>query len=166
MELTQKACSGTEDEGVVEGIDESKKSCTICKTTKTPMWRVGPLGPKSLCNACGIKYTKMTKTTTKKGENFSSSPTRSKSPKKLSRSKSPIIKTVQQRKNKRDKPGSSSGSPDDSGSGNGDTSKNSDPKKRHSMQLLMKKQRSRRKFGEVERAAVLLLSLSWGSVSA
>ncbi|KAL9248986.1 GATA transcription factor 16-like protein [Drosera capensis] len=165
MELTHKACSGTEDEGVVEGIDESKKSCTICKTTKTPMWRVGPLGPKSLCNACGIKYTKMTKTT-KKGADVSSSPTRCRSPKKLSRSKSPIIKTVQQRKKKRDKPGSSSGSRDDSGSANGDNWKDSDPKNRHSIQLMMKKQRSRRKSGEVERAAVLLLSLSWGSVSA
>ncbi|GAB2218677.1 hypothetical protein Droror1_Dr00001904 [Drosera rotundifolia] len=165
MKLTHKACSGTEDEGVVEGIEESKKSCTICKTTKTPMWRVGPLGPKSLCNACGIKYTKMTKTT-KKGADVSSSPTRCKSPKKLCRSKSPIIKTVQQRKKKRDKPSSSLGSRDDSGSSNGDNSKDSDPKNRHSIQLMMKKQRSRRKFGEVERAAVLLLSLSWGSVSA
>ncbi|KAB1996091.1 hypothetical protein ERO13_D13G180900v2 [Gossypium hirsutum] len=35
-----------------------KKFCTDCKTTKTPLWRGGPSGPKSLCNACGIKYRK------------------------------------------------------------------------------------------------------------
>ncbi|KAL5835538.1 hypothetical protein ACOSQ3_015093 [Xanthoceras sorbifolium] len=27
-----------------------------CNTNVTPMWRKGPLGPKTLCNACGIKY--------------------------------------------------------------------------------------------------------------
>ncbi|KAL4341788.1 hypothetical protein GQ457_08G004900 [Hibiscus cannabinus] len=35
-----------------------KKFCTDCRTTKTPLWRGGPAGPKSLCNACGIKYRK------------------------------------------------------------------------------------------------------------
>ncbi|KAK4750927.1 hypothetical protein SAY87_004409 [Trapa incisa] len=34
------------------------KSCADCKTTKTPLWRGGPSGPKSLCNACGIRYRK------------------------------------------------------------------------------------------------------------
>ncbi|KAH7838388.1 hypothetical protein Vadar_025772 [Vaccinium darrowii] len=34
------------------------KCCTICHTSTTPLWRVGPSGPKSLCNACGIKYNK------------------------------------------------------------------------------------------------------------
>nr|XP_043622687.1 GATA transcription factor 16-like [Erigeron canadensis] len=34
------------------------KCCTGCNTTKTPLWRGGPAGPKSLCNACGIKYNK------------------------------------------------------------------------------------------------------------
>ncbi|XP_044482349.1 GATA transcription factor 15-like [Mangifera indica] len=34
------------------------KFCTDCKTTKTPLWRGGPAGPKSLCNACGIRYRK------------------------------------------------------------------------------------------------------------
>ncbi|KAJ4968789.1 hypothetical protein NE237_015490 [Protea cynaroides] len=35
-----------------------KKSCTDCGTTKTPLWRGGPAGPKSLCNACGIRNRK------------------------------------------------------------------------------------------------------------
>ncbi|WCJ34832.1 GATA transcription factor 29 [Euphorbia peplus] len=34
------------------------KTCKICSTNDTPMWRKGPLGPKTLCNACGIKYRK------------------------------------------------------------------------------------------------------------
>ncbi|CAN8270306.1 unnamed protein product [Cochlearia groenlandica] len=34
------------------------KKCTNCNAVNTPMWRRGPLGPKSLCNACGIKFRK------------------------------------------------------------------------------------------------------------
>ncbi|XP_009768393.1 GATA transcription factor 15-like [Nicotiana tabacum] len=34
------------------------KTCADCGTTKTPLWRGGPAGPKSLCNACGIKSRK------------------------------------------------------------------------------------------------------------
>ncbi|KAI8530944.1 hypothetical protein RHMOL_Rhmol11G0099400 [Rhododendron molle] len=32
--------------------------CSDCKTAKTPLWRSGPQGPKSLCNACGIRQRK------------------------------------------------------------------------------------------------------------
>ncbi|XP_027339285.1 GATA transcription factor 21-like [Abrus precatorius] len=32
--------------------------CSDCQTTKTPLWRSGPKGPKSLCNACGIRQRK------------------------------------------------------------------------------------------------------------
>ncbi|XP_068649358.1 putative GATA transcription factor 22 isoform X2 [Aristolochia californica] len=32
--------------------------CSDCNTTKTPLWRSGPQGPKSLCNACGIRQRK------------------------------------------------------------------------------------------------------------
>ncbi|KAE8702666.1 GATA transcription factor 23 [Hibiscus syriacus] len=38
--------------------ENNKKFCTDCKTTKTPLWRGGPAGPKSLCNACGIRHRK------------------------------------------------------------------------------------------------------------
>ncbi|XP_059632781.1 GATA transcription factor 16-like [Cornus florida] len=34
------------------------KTCADCGTTKTPLWRGGPAGPKSLCNACGIRSRK------------------------------------------------------------------------------------------------------------
>lgn len=32
------------------------KKCTHCQITKTPQWREGPNGPKTLCNACGVRY--------------------------------------------------------------------------------------------------------------
>lgn len=33
-----------------------KRICTHCQIDKTPQWRIGPLGPKTLCNACGVRY--------------------------------------------------------------------------------------------------------------
>lgn len=33
-----------------------KRCCTHCKAESTPQWRTGPLGPKTLCNACGVRY--------------------------------------------------------------------------------------------------------------
>ncbi|CAL0322550.1 unnamed protein product [Lupinus luteus] len=32
--------------------------CSDCSTNSTPLWRSGPNGPKSLCNACGIRQRK------------------------------------------------------------------------------------------------------------
>ncbi|KAH7064912.1 hypothetical protein B0J12DRAFT_17499 [Macrophomina phaseolina] len=32
--------------------------CAWCSTTNSPEWRKGPGGPKSLCNACGLRYAK------------------------------------------------------------------------------------------------------------
>ncbi|CAN6886245.1 unnamed protein product [Brassica oleracea] len=37
---------------------ETKRTCVDCGTFRTPLWRGGPAGPKSLCNACGIKSRK------------------------------------------------------------------------------------------------------------
>ncbi|KAG5018803.1 hypothetical protein AAZX31_06G082600 [Glycine max] len=38
-----------------EGGSEGRK-CLHCATDKTPQWRTGPMGPKTLCNACGVRY--------------------------------------------------------------------------------------------------------------
>lgn len=35
--------------------------CTQCGTQSTPVWRAGPHGPKTLCNACGVRYMKVAK---------------------------------------------------------------------------------------------------------
>ncbi len=33
-------------------------TCRNCGTHHTPQWRCGPEGPRSLCNACGVRYKK------------------------------------------------------------------------------------------------------------
>ncbi|KFK37299.1 hypothetical protein AALP_AA4G239200 [Arabis alpina] len=45
----QSSSQGTTEEG---GI----RRCTHCASEKTPQWRTGPLGPKTLCNACGVRF--------------------------------------------------------------------------------------------------------------
>ncbi|KAG5036482.1 hypothetical protein JHK86_017322 [Glycine max] len=34
----------------------SGRKCLHCGTEKTPQWRTGPMGPKTLCNACGVRF--------------------------------------------------------------------------------------------------------------
>ncbi|GER35091.1 GATA transcription factor [Striga asiatica] len=38
------------------GASAGQRRCAHCGVTKTPQWRAGPLGPKTLCNACGVRY--------------------------------------------------------------------------------------------------------------
>jgi len=35
--------------------------CTDCGTLESPEWRKGPRGPKTLCNACGLRWAKKEK---------------------------------------------------------------------------------------------------------
>ena len=35
--------------------------CTDCGTLDSPEWRKGPNGPKTLCNACGLRWAKKEK---------------------------------------------------------------------------------------------------------
>ncbi|KAJ4979838.1 hypothetical protein NE237_010618 [Protea cynaroides] len=44
-----------------DGDYENGKYCSICKRGDTPLWRNGPHGPKTLCNACGIRFKKREK---------------------------------------------------------------------------------------------------------
>ncbi|KAM7265527.1 hypothetical protein ACFE04_003210 [Oxalis oulophora] len=39
-----------------DGNQNAVRKCTHCEITKTPQWRAGPNGPKTLCNACGVRY--------------------------------------------------------------------------------------------------------------
>ncbi|CAA6658573.1 unnamed protein product [Spirodela intermedia] len=32
------------------------RRCSHCLSQRTPQWRAGPLGPKTLCNACGVRF--------------------------------------------------------------------------------------------------------------
>ncbi|KAJ9568346.1 hypothetical protein OSB04_004312 [Centaurea solstitialis] len=43
------AAEETDSSGVV-------RRCLHCGSDKTPQWRRGPMGPKTLCNACGVRY--------------------------------------------------------------------------------------------------------------
>ncbi|KAL4318939.1 hypothetical protein GQ457_18G013370 [Hibiscus cannabinus] len=45
----------TKKKDVGEASSEGRK-CLHCATEKTPQWRTGPMGPKTLCNACGVRY--------------------------------------------------------------------------------------------------------------
>ncbi|XP_030526347.2 GATA transcription factor 12-like [Rhodamnia argentea] len=36
--------------------DSVPRRCLHCASEKTPQWRTGPMGPKTLCNACGVRY--------------------------------------------------------------------------------------------------------------
>lgn len=43
--------------GSFEGQQQpSPRRCSHCLSQKTPQWRTGPSGPKTLCNACGVRY--------------------------------------------------------------------------------------------------------------
>ncbi|GAV66413.1 GATA domain-containing protein [Cephalotus follicularis] len=37
-------------------LQQPTRKCTHCDVTETPQWREGPMGPKTLCNACGVRY--------------------------------------------------------------------------------------------------------------
>ncbi|KMT00911.1 hypothetical protein BVRB_9g221810 [Beta vulgaris subsp. vulgaris] len=44
------------DSGGPEGVPGEVRRCLHCGAEKTPQWRTGPMGPKTLCNACGVRF--------------------------------------------------------------------------------------------------------------
>lgn len=50
--------------------------CTDCGTLDSPEWRKGPSGPKTLCNACGLRWAKKEKKRTGIGANLTGVPAR------------------------------------------------------------------------------------------
>ncbi|KAI9295393.1 hypothetical protein K502DRAFT_324360 [Neoconidiobolus thromboides FSU 785] len=48
--------------------EEETHVCTDCGTVDSPEWRKGPQGPKTLCNACGLRYAKKNKKILKEAE--------------------------------------------------------------------------------------------------
>ncbi|KGN60319.1 GATA transcription factor 9 [Cucumis sativus] len=45
-----------DDTSSAAGNNGEGRKCLHCATDKTPQWRTGPMGPKTLCNACGVRY--------------------------------------------------------------------------------------------------------------
>ncbi|KAF5465409.1 GATA transcription factor 15-like [Juglans microcarpa x Juglans regia] len=126
----------TKNPNGVSSEESHKKTCADCGTSKTPLWRGGPAGPKSLCNACGIRSRKKRRATL--GLNKED-----KRPKKTSICRS-----------------------------NSNTKIGDNLKQRLlalGREVLMQRstvERQRKKLGEEEQAAVLLMALSYGSVYA
>lgn len=54
----RKRAETAEGEALLDGGSGSGSSqrCLHCGSVKTPQWRTGPMGPKTLCNACGVRY--------------------------------------------------------------------------------------------------------------
>ncbi|KAG5065384.1 hypothetical protein AAZX31_04G050500 [Glycine max] len=50
--------STSSDLATKKALNNITRVCADCNTTSTPLWRSGPNGPKSLCNACGIRQRK------------------------------------------------------------------------------------------------------------
>ncbi|KAA8914348.1 hypothetical protein TRICI_002945 [Trichomonascus ciferrii] len=42
-------------------MDDGPRSCDECGAVESPEWRKGPKGPKTLCNACGLRWAKKTR---------------------------------------------------------------------------------------------------------
>ncbi|GAA6047596.1 hypothetical protein JCM3770_001582 [Rhodotorula araucariae] len=59
------SANGTKGDGTSEKkkkkarVEEGEFVCRDCGTVESPEWRKGPDGPKSLCNACGLRYAKL-----------------------------------------------------------------------------------------------------------
>ncbi|XP_062097192.1 GATA transcription factor 12-like [Humulus lupulus] len=53
---TVKGAPKKKDVSEVADSGGEGRKCLHCATDKTPQWRTGPMGPKTLCNACGVRY--------------------------------------------------------------------------------------------------------------
>ncbi|KAI9206084.1 uncharacterized protein BJ171DRAFT_40837 [Polychytrium aggregatum] len=43
---------------LVPSLAVQQRACMVCLTKKTGQWRRGPAGPRTLCNACGLEWTR------------------------------------------------------------------------------------------------------------
>ncbi|KAK8476558.1 hypothetical protein V6N13_021002 [Hibiscus sabdariffa] len=53
---TSKTKREVQSQASLAAAEGGVRRCTHCASEKTPQWRTGPLGPKTLCNACGVRY--------------------------------------------------------------------------------------------------------------
>ncbi|KAF9081045.1 hypothetical protein BGX23_001371 [Mortierella sp. AD031] len=61
---TKKGCRVDQEPDHAEeelALNPHQLRCTSCNIVKTPEWRKGPLGPRTLCNACGLIWGKLSR---------------------------------------------------------------------------------------------------------
>lgn len=63
--------------GMASNLTHSKRAappgrCHSCNRAETPEWRRGPDGARTLCNACGLHYAKLTRKNSQKQSQSSS----------------------------------------------------------------------------------------------
>ncbi|XP_031101667.1 GATA transcription factor 12-like [Ipomoea triloba] len=56
MKKKESSASGGAGAAAALSNNSEGRRCLHCDTDKTPQWRTGPMGPKTLCNACGVRY--------------------------------------------------------------------------------------------------------------
>ena len=59
--LDRRRLAGKGMKRVRKRKNEHHQECLGCQAKETPEWRKGPMGPRTLCNACGLLYAKLTK---------------------------------------------------------------------------------------------------------
>ncbi|KAL4458850.1 hypothetical protein ABPG75_013715 [Micractinium tetrahymenae] len=57
-EVGSKGSKGRKTAGGAKNRKGRRTVCLNCGCHQTPQWRCGPLGPRTLCNACGVRYKK------------------------------------------------------------------------------------------------------------
>ncbi|KAG2315790.1 hypothetical protein Bca52824_018912 [Brassica carinata] len=143
---------------------ETKRTCVDCGTLRTPLWRGGPAGPKSLCNACGIKSRK------KRQAALGIKPEEKKRHRKSNSTDSDLSfddhRNAKNKINRGDDDDSRTCSSKSGGSNSSSegASRFLDLKVPVMKRSAVERKRIWKKLGEEERAAVLLMALSCGSV--
>ncbi|XP_022721096.1 GATA transcription factor 12-like [Durio zibethinus] len=56
LHQTPKSTGQKKRENPNANSESQGRKCLHCAAEKTPQWRTGPMGPKTLCNACGVRY--------------------------------------------------------------------------------------------------------------
>ncbi|KAI9253380.1 hypothetical protein BDA99DRAFT_169657 [Phascolomyces articulosus] len=56
---TSKTISQQQSKRSREQSIDIPKQCHSCQSAETPEWRKGPMGPRTLCNACGLIWAKL-----------------------------------------------------------------------------------------------------------
>ncbi|KAI5001269.1 hypothetical protein ZWY2020_025919 [Hordeum vulgare] len=162
----EAAAAAADPDGCTASGGGDPKSCADCNTTKTPLWRGGPNGPKSLCNACGIRYRKRRRVA------MGLDPEAKRKPKRDDAINSAAAEASTQQQEEVTKP------TDDAADGKAASTNKTT--KTHTVELhmvgfakdavLKQRRRMRRRkpscLGEEERAAMLLMALSSGVIYA